>query len=232
MAVGGNVSQRLKCPVLPPLAPRGVHIPMLLGPLMNRVLAMSLVMVALVAAGCFVPFGNLGNDQFPLPSVAATYARGSATIDITQAGVTQTINLTRIGPGSTLNTLSGAGVWWRSDDGWGLLLTTYDTSLMFGQSPAPSGSASPGSTTAPVPGDLTIQLVADHEYWTASNFSMSGNRCIVDLAEASAERVSGSATCRGLRWIYGAAPIQFDTGAVYVDGEEPFDAEVTFEATP
>jgi hypothetical protein len=194
--------------------------------------ASAILAISAVVAGCFLPFGSLDDDQFPLPSVLATYAHGSATIEITQGSVTQTIELTRIGPGSTLNTFQGAGVWWRNDDGWGLLVTTYDTSFMFGQGPTASGSASPGPSAAPLPGDLTIQLVADHEYWTASSFGMSGNRCIVDLAEASATRVSGSATCRGLRWAYGSAPVQFDVTAVYVDGEQPFDAEVTFEATP
>jgi len=163
--------------------------------------------------------------------VIATYATGSAQLVLTQAGQTETIQLTRVGRGSTLDNFSGAAVGWRSDDGWVLQVMAYE----FGavppnlRSPAPTSSAT--EVSGSYSGDITIQLIADHEFWTATSWSDSGNRCIVDIEDATATLIKGSATCRGLKWADGAAPANL-INPVYIEGEEPFDAEITFEARP
>jgi hypothetical protein len=188
--------------------------------------------ISILVAGCFIPFGNFNDDNFPMPTLLATYTHGAASMEIKQGDTTQTIQLNRVAAGSTLVSITGASVTWRNDDGWGLQVSTVDTSTVFGQGPSPSAGKSPGATAAPYVGDFAVMLIADHEYWRASNYSITGsNRCIVDLTEASAIRVAGSATCRGLRWTDGTiTPMMLDP--VYIDGQESFDAEITFEATP
>ena len=203
----------------------------------SRWVAPILLALALVLSGC-LPFGSLsdfgdfGDGDFPMPTVLAVYTQGTTTIEIKQADTTQTITLTRVADGSQLSTFSGGIVTWRSDDGWGLQVSTIDMSMPFGNPPSPSAGASPGPTAAPYLMELAVMLIADHEFWRASgNYGDSGNRCIVDLAEFSEMRVSGSATCRGLKWYDGtSAPMYIDQP--YIEGQEPFDAEITFEATP
>jgi hypothetical protein len=196
-----------------------------------------LAVLVFVLAGClpfgsFSDFGNFDDEAFPMPTVLAVYTQGTATLEIKQGDLTQTINLTRVADGSQLSTFSGGIVTWRSDDGWGLQVTTLDMSMPFGNPASPSAAASPGPTAAPYLMELAVMLIADHEFWRASgSYGESGNRCIVDLAEFSEARVSGTATCRGLKWYDGtSAPMSMEQP--YIDGQEPFDAEVTFEATP
>jgi hypothetical protein len=194
--------------------------------------ALSLVIAGCIPLGSLGDFGNFDDDDFPMPTVLSVYTQGTATLEIKQGDTSQTINLTRVADGSQLSTFSGGNVTWRSDDGWGLQVTTIDMSMPFGNPPSPSAGASPGPTAAPYLMELAVMLIADHEFWRASgNYGDSGNRCIVDLAEFSAVRVAGTATCRGLKWYDGtSAPMYMDQP--YIDDQEPFDAEITFEATP
>jgi hypothetical protein len=193
---------------------------------------LAFVLTGCIPFGSFGDFGNFDDDAFPVPTVLAVYTQGTATLEIKQGDTTQTINLTRVAAGSQLSTFSGGIVTWRSDDGWGLQVTTIDMSMPFGNPATPSAGASPGPTAAPYLMELAVMLIADHEFWRASgNYGDSGNRCIVDLAEFSEVRVSGTATCRGLKWYDGtSAPMPIDQP--YIEGQEPFDAEITFEATP
>ena len=184
--------------------------------------------VALLFAGCFLP--NLGNfadfaDEGPFPSVLATYIRGSATLAITRAGTTETIALNQVGRGSQAASLVGMNVSWRNEDGWILQVNAYDISSVFG--PRPSGESESESYS----GDVSIQLIADHEFWRADSYGAAGNRCIVDIEEADETEVRGSATCRGLRWTDGTV-VPLNPEPVLIEGQEPFDAEITFEATP
>ena len=206
----------------------------------SRWVAPTFVALSLVLAGClgFGGFGDFGSfdefddGDFPMPTVLAVYSRGSATLEIKQGDATQTINLTRVADGSQLATFSGGTVTWRSDDGWGLQIMTFDMAFPFEPGARPSAGATPGPTAAPYLSELAVIRIADHDFWRASSLGVeSGNRCIVDLTEASATRVAGTATCRGLKWYDGtASPMTFQQ--VYIDGQDPFDAEITFEATP
>lgn len=203
----------------------------------TRRVAPLLVTLAIVLTGCLGRFGDFGDfgdfgEDFAPPTVLAVYSQGSATLVIKHGDTTETINLTRVAAGSQLMSIAGGNVTWRNDDGWGLQITTLDMSMDFGTRPSPSAGASPGPTAAPYLAELAVIRIADHDFWRASgNGAESGNRCIVDLAEASAARVAGTATCRGLKWYDGtASPMIFDQ--IYIEGEDPFDAEITFEATP
>lgn len=195
-------------------------------------LALPLVLAGCLPFGSFSDLGNFDDGDFPMPTVLAIYSQGTATLEIKQGDTSQTITLTRVADGSQLSTFSGGIVTWRSDDGWGLQVSTIDMSMPFGNPASPSAGASPGPTAAPYLMELAVMLIADHEFWRASgSYGDSGNRCIVDLTEFSEVRVTGTATCRGLKWYDGAAaPVYIDQP--YIDDEEPFDAEITFEALP
>lgn len=109
----------------------------------------------------------------------------------------------------------GANVTWRNDAGWGLSLLAFD------------GAAFGGPSSAG--GDVTIQRVSGLDFWTTSAW----DRCIVDVDELSEAGVTGSATCRGLRWVDGMSGFGAVGGPgepAYIEGQEPFDAELTFEA--
>ncbi|MEX2548436.1 MAG: hypothetical protein WD830_11730 [Chloroflexota bacterium] len=197
---------------------------------MNRLGGVALVLIGLLAGGCFFPnFGAFGDEEFPLPTVLATYTTGSARLHVSQSseqgGSGEVVILDRVGQGSALNSLTGATVSWRNDDGWLLQLTVYEFGLPF--LPVPTGAPEDESYSA----DVTVQRIIANEFWTARGVGPSGNRCIVDVAESSETVVRGSATCRGLRWQDGTVPDPFGD-PIYIEGQEPFEAEITFEATP
>jgi hypothetical protein len=193
---------------------------------MNRTAGIALGLCALLAGGCFFPnLGGLGAIDEPFPTVLATYTSGTAHLRLVQGGVTQDLTLERVGAGSTLSSLMGATVTWRNDDGWVLQVTAYDIGGLL----APKASGKPDTDS--YSGDISIQRVNGHEYWRADGYGMSGNRCIVDVVEVDGTEISGSATCRGLRWADGlVAPGIGDP--LLIEDQEPFDVEVTFEATP
>lgn len=179
-----------------------------------------------LAAGCYFPMGLLDDEgDFPMPTVLAVYSQGTAELTMNQAGAQSVVSFERVGPGSTLDSIAGASVTWRSDDGWVLRLTAYDASFPY---PAPSGLAEPESYFS----DVTLERIVGNELWRATSFGPAGNRCIVD-ASITGEALSGSATCRGLRWVDGfAAPYDPTAEGVAIEGQESFDAELTFEAQP
>ena len=194
------------------------------------------LLASVLVAGCYFPFGGFGgfdDDQIPFPTVLAEYSTGSAQIVLTHDGESQTVTLDQMGRGSSLDNLSGAAVSWKSGDGWILQVTAYDVGAVFAPFPSPRASSSPApnSDMGAYSGEVTIQRISGAEFWTASSYSASGNRCIVDIVDVSASVVEGSATCRGLRWSDGTAPNNFMT-PVFIEDQEPFDAEITFEARP
>lgn len=79
---------------------------------------------------------------------------------------------------------------------------------------------------------MTVERIDGHEHWTAGTYTAApGYSCIVDVWEMSEAVVSGRANCRSLRWTDGAAG--FGMGEpVYIEGQDPFDITVTFEAVP
>ncbi len=197
---------------------------------MKRFTRVALVLLGLLAGGCFFPnFGAFGDEEFPIPTVLATYTTGSARLQISygndQGGSSEEVVLDRVGQGSTLNSLIGTTVSWRNGDGWLLQLTAYEFGSMF--APTASGSSDDNSYS----GDVTVQRVTGNEFWAARGVGPFGNRCIVDVAESSATVVRGTATCRGLRWQDGTVPDPFGD-PIYIEGQEAFDAEITFEAMP
>ena len=190
-----------------------------------------LTCIALIAGGCFLPnFGSFADfsDEGLFPSVLATYTQGSATLQITRGASTESVVLDRIGRGSQTASLVGTTVTWRNDQGWILAVNAYDFESGFnGFGPRPSGAVEDESHS----GDVSIQLIADHEFWRADSYGSSGNRCIVDIEEADEAEVRGAATCRGLRWTDGTV-VQLNPEAVLIEGQDPFDAEISFEARP
>jgi hypothetical protein len=181
-----------------------------------------LVFCSLVLISCTGGWTSyqFGEDDFPEPSLAATYLTGAATLEITQAGTSRSVPLTHVGPGSQLLADLGANVNWRNDQGMVLNLWGYNI----------GGSGIPlvdDGTAA----DVTLHSIQDNTWWTASAFGPSGNRCIVDVTEMSATAIIGSATCRGLRWVDGASGVPIGEPP-YIEGQEPFDATITFEARP
>jgi hypothetical protein len=199
---------------------------------MNQTAGIALGLCGLLAGGCFFPnFAGLGDDPFPIPTVLATYTAGSAELRVTQGAGAEQVVLDEIGRGSTLNSLEGAGVTWRNEAGWSVQVIAYNFDSLL--APVASGrpTASGSSEGESYSGDLKVQRIAGNEFWIARASGQSGNRCIVDIAEASASLIRGSATCRGLRWEDGTAPEMF-IDPVYIEDQQPFDVEVTFEATP
>ena len=180
--------------------------------------------VVVVVAGCDLLWAAYGVDPwappppwieepaFPEPTILATYSQGTATIEITRVGdAVETITLDRVAPGSTKDGWMGTSVGWRNDAGWVLTLYAYDDSYSMA--------------------DITLQRIVDLEVWRAPAIGPGGPRCLVDLDESSADAVRGSASCHNLRWEDGLIqPVSMEP--TYIEGEAPFAAEITFEATP
>jgi hypothetical protein len=190
-----------------------------------RFAVLALLLAPAVLSGCqfmFPAFGNPG-DMDP-PKLRATYIKGSATLQITRGRDTKVVELREVSPGSQLISVIGGSVAWRSADGWVVQLQAFDPADM-------GGGAFPG----PVSGQLAIQRIDGHEFWTTLDYNAM-DRCILTIDELSEDAARGSASCKGLRWIDGIGSGGFGmggmTGPPYVEGEDPFDAEVTFEATP
>jgi len=170
-------------------------------------------LIALVAAGCDLLLGG-GFGAFPeeLPSSSpiVNYAAGHATIAI-EGG--ETIELEALEPESGIDSLFGSNVSWSNADGWHLRVS--------GAGVDPSGGLAPAEIEF-----LTLDRVTDGNHWTTYDPS----RCIVDIEVADESAIRGSATCKGVEW-YDALG-NFGLGEPSEVDEPPFDAEITFEATP
>jgi len=187
--------------------------------------AAMLAVVPFVLSGCDLLFAGLYGpmDPFPEPDLgpSVVYDSGVATLEITQTDTTETVTLDQLGPNSIMDSYMGATVTWRNDDGWILRLNAYSFA-------DPAAGGFPGS----VSGDITFDRIGDNELWTAGGYtSAAGNRCIVDISEMSETRVSGRANCRGLRWSDATGGFGFGE-PVFIEGQDPFDVTVTFEAAP
>jgi hypothetical protein len=157
--------------------------------------------------GSFDPgdFGSFDpNDPiFSLPPPIARFKTGSATLTVGDTATT----LDQLTGAAAIYEDLGSEVGWT--DGNGLYVRFY---------------SEPGSTTGQ--GFVNLDRITDGKHW--SIFDPSG--CKVTLAKNDATGISGTASCTGLRWIdlMGAGP----ASPGYVDGENPFDAEITFQAAP
>jgi hypothetical protein len=173
-----------------------------------RIVCLVLGSAVLVGCGLFFPPFGMPGDAFP--SAAGTYTRGKATITIT-TGTRQVITLDRVSPGPHLYTEYGAEVRWLNDDGWAL------------------GLMAPTTGDAP-PATIWIDRIVGKSHLTTQSMGME-TRCIVDVTKVDASRVSGKATCKGLRWTDVLAGGMFLRSAPPVANEPPFDAEIAFEAS-
>ena len=168
--------------------------------------------VTLLAAGCgglFYPFGPGGD--FAEPSPLATYESGTATLKLEDGTV---VELDGISTGPHLFTEVGGSVNWFNDDGWGLRVTLYPEGL-------------PGD--APHGAFITLDRIQGAAHWT----TMEDGACSVDIEVADETALRGSARCIELEWVdtlRGGTP--FMGPPEPVEGEEPFDVEITFEAEP
>jgi hypothetical protein len=150
------------------------------------------------------------DGEFPSSSPIATFATGSATIAI---GGGETIELTDVAKGASIDSMFGSEVHWTGPDGWHLRVTGAGASDEFGGF---------GQTAF-----VSIDRVFDGKHWTV----LDPGRCIVDIEVADKTRIKGTATCRGLEW-YDALDSDFGPDGPSGLGEPKFDAELTFEAVP
>ena len=145
-----------------------------------------------------------GSDGGPNPS-AVTYAKGTATVTI---GTTATKLDHVIAPGPSYAGM-GTEVTWTDDHG--IYLRFFGSSL-------------PGE---PDMTNVMIDRIHDGSHWTT--FDPTG--CKVTLTQSDNRALVGSATCTAMRWSDVMAA-ETATGPGIVAGEPPFDASVTFRATP
>jgi len=173
------------------------------------------LLVAFVAGGCDLLLSgagmNFGGD-FPAPSQIASFSTGSASIAIAGG---ETIQLDQLDATSGIESMMGSDVQWKNADGWSLRLNGAGMVL-------PDGFG----TTMGSPAYLTLDRIADGHHWTTYDPS----RCVVTVETADKTAVRGTATCRGVQWYDAVDGISME--APKPADEPPFDAEITFEATP
>ncbi len=189
----------------------------------------SLAAATMLLSGCDVLLPGMlgagtvigGSGNSGVPAVLATYASGHATLKITQGTNVQSVTLDEIGAGSQLMSIIGGSAGWRNADGWALQVMALDPSSVL------------GGMGAETSGQLTIERITGNQLWTTQDFT-SDNHCVVTIKQMDAKALSGTATCRSARWSDGlAGNMQIGPGEpTYIAGQDPFDAEVTFEAKP
>lgn len=161
---------------------------------------------ALLSPGSYNSY--FGGDTGPDEMVSTEYQRGSATLKLS-GGVTEDLDLA-LAPGSGIASYMGTDVVFRDADGWALQLQG------FGVEAAPFGG---------------YGLVSIHRairgHWVAQD---SQGACTVKVAHIDASGFRGTASCTALRWTDALAPMMQQ--GRYIEGERPFDAEITFEALP
>lgn len=172
------------------------------------------IVAALLVAGCELLYGlapydpTLDPEDYAFPSPIAVYPSGRATVAID--GGTALVLERMTAPGRLDKTL-GSDVVLTNGDGWYVRVS----------------GAMPAGTIYSSSGYVTIDRVFDGNQWTTADPS----RCIVTLDQIDATGLRGSASCKGLRWSDTLGPISTSFEPAYVEGQAPFDAEITFEAT-
>lgn len=158
-------------------------------------------------------YPDLSFDPFSSELPMGTLRHGKATIKIT-SGDPQTIELTHLSGSEPSEVMRGLGafVTWRTGD-WGLLIA------------GGSGSAAFGSQLMITREDTDPPLEAD------------GSACRLTFTAQTATHVAGHAECKGLVWRDPFGPDGMDlprpsTSASPGVARPPFDATVTFDATP
>jgi hypothetical protein len=148
---------------------------------------------------------------FPFASAETTFTTGSATIVLSGEGGEpgETLVLDELAGGGSLLEDFGLQARWTNGDGWYLSFQSYPD---FG---FPAESAS-----------LSIDRIFDGQHWTIYDQT----RCVTTTERSDGTGIAGSATCRGLEWsdfFSSSSGLGFPDE---IEGEPPFDAEITFEA--
>jgi hypothetical protein len=176
-----------------------------------------LVALASLLTGCDLLYYSLYPPTDPWDPtetpITSSYEEGAASLDFDEG--TLVVALDGLAPGSRYDSLMGASVGWKDDAGWSLTVMAYDPST-FGGFPGPGGT-------------VTIGRVEGHEYWVAGGY-YDESRCIVTVDEITESLVRGTARCDRLRWTDGTTQSVSLMAPVYVEGQEPFDVHITFEA--
>jgi hypothetical protein len=169
-----------------------------------------LVAMASILGGCSYLLGfDPTTPDFAMPSPAATYREGHATVTM---GEDPPIVLDQLSSGGTYEPTFGAEATFRSADGWYVrVMGAMGSGGMFGQ-------------TAYV----TLDRIVGFEHWTTSD----PTRCIVTVTKADDTGLVGTATCKGLRWADALSGSLGSLEPAYIKDQPVFDAEISFEATP
>ena len=146
-----------------------------------------------------------------MPSPSAAYGQGRATIAI--AGSDAEIVLDELLRPGTFEASLGGDAAFRSADGWHLQVL---------------GASTGGGVSLFGSGYVQLDWISDGRHWTI----FDPTRCVLTVTTADATALRGSATCKGLRWSDAIGGGYSAAGPIYVPGEPPFDAEITFEAMP
>jgi hypothetical protein len=180
----------------------------------------TLALTSLVASGCdylfygtpLVPGGSLDPEgsfdpEAPFKAIA-TYTSGTASLTI-DAGAP--IVLDRLSKGPHVFETMGADVSWTDGAGRFVRFSGIDQGTL-------------DSFTS-----ITLDWIADGRHWTVWD---AYTACKVDVTSGpDAKGVVGTATCQGLRWSDAMAGMTSGFEPTYVEGQAPFDAVVTFEAS-
>ena len=158
------------------------------------------------------PDGTPGPDDSALPSGAFTH--GTATITFS-TGDPKTIVLPHLAAdsASTFETDLGVSLAWRGGD-WAIHLD------------------------AAVPADSAVQTLFITREDSDPPLSADGSNCTVTFTSETVDKVTGKADCKGLTWsnAFGAdgmdLPIPTLAPGATPFARPPFDATITFSATP
>ncbi len=180
--------------------------------------ALLTLLVGAIVSGCglLYPDGpgwsyfGPGEIDEGMPRTIAEYERGTATLVLSD-GTEERVELT-LAPHSSLMSVMGSQLYWTNDDGWGLGLMGY------GQD---TGGFGPS-------GMLQIDR-AIRGHWTAGDYM---GICDVTIERSDEQAFRGRASCDALRWTDAMGGMFGMRGPQVIEGQEPFDAEIVFEALP
>lgn len=167
---------------------------------------------AATLAGCQYLYGSALDEDVDTPKQLATYVDGSASVTI---GDADPIELGELNNGALYEDFWGGEATWSNGDGWYVRISgaSGNTGMFAG-------------LTA-----LSLDRVAEGRHWT----TFDSSRCVVTIEQADERGLKGTASCKGLRWsdalgAFGGLGVGLEP--TYIDGEDPFDAEIRFDALP